>query len=194
MSESIVVAVVASKTSSLGQRGVLADHLDPRLVGDVADEDDLDDAAPRPCRARSPRRSPRRASSGRGDRARARRAPSAICARLVEAVQHRVDDLVDAARADRVVRGVADDLEPGRVEERRGHSCGAGRRACSAARRVARARCSVLAAARFTSTRLEATPISMFARNPLRSSPSHTARPSLGAASRYAARLESSKR
>jgi hypothetical protein len=100
-----------------GQGRALAHHLDATEVEVVTEEHELHDpATPTSPRVRNdvPARTHRRAEGlecrvahAVGDRA-----------RLCEPVEHRVDDVVDTARADRVVRGVADHLAPGELEER----------------------------------------------------------------------------
>ena len=106
-------------------------------------------------------------------------------ARFLVAHAHRLDDLVVAARARRVVRAVQDELAPADVEER--VRVGLGReeqraqRFGAALERCARPR----AAAWCTSTRFDATPISTLARAPDRSSPHHVGRPSVGCSATY---------
>ena len=94
-------------------------------------------------------------------------------ARLLVAHQHRVDDLVGAARARRVVRAVEHELAPRDVEQR---VRVVGRREQQRRQRlgVALERALGARARRWcTSTRFDATPISTLARAPERSSPSH---------------------
>ena len=115
----------------------------------------------------------RRPAVGRSDPAARSARPSAIWRGLGVAVEDGVDHLVGRAGADRVVGGVADDLEPGHVEQAAGPArrrAGTGR---TAARPAARARARPRPAACLTSTRLEATPMSRLARAPERSSPVH---------------------
>ena len=124
---------------------------------------------------------PRPSSGPAFSRARSAR-PSADPARLGEALQHRVDDRVDRARADRVVGGVADHVEPGQLEEPARPCVRLAEQGAVGLGPALEATARRRAAARFTSTRLEVTPMSMLARDPERSSPRQVGSPSTGAA------------
>ena len=96
---------------------------------------------------------------------------------LLVADHHRVDDLVVAAGARRIVGAVEDEVAPRDLEQRVAGSArvsGTARSSGSARRSTAR---SAAAHAWWTSTRFDATPMSTFARAPERSSPRHTPQP-----------------
>ena len=96
--------------------------------------------------------------------------PGGDGAGLGVAVQHGVDDVVDGAGADGVVRRVAHHLAPGQSRSAAGYAAGGWKSAASGSARRSSSR-SAAAPARLTSTRLEVTPISMLERKPERSSP-----------------------
>ena len=191
MSPRRVLAVRVSRTSSPGSDVRSLDDLDAVGVVVVAEQHDLDHPA---ARARGPvgddvaRRAHRR-----GERLERRRCHAVgDRRRLLEAVEHGVHDLVDAARTDRVVRGVADDLAPREPRNDVGH--------WSAAHEQRRERLGATLegalADRGGSLHVDAVggdPHEHVRAEAAASSPCHSSSPSVGARSRCSWRLEMTK-